>query len=89
MRYTLLLHYPEMTAEDLGQEAWDEGKAAFHAYAEALDGAGVAISLTRCRPTASRRGVRHGTLNPTGAWADRRFRPAPGPHRRTVSPTLT
>ena len=41
MRYTLLLHYPEMTAEDLGPEALAEGMAAFDAYAKALDAAGV------------------------------------------------
>jgi len=41
MRYTLLLHYPEQTAEDLGPEALAEGMRAFQAYAEALDDAGV------------------------------------------------
>jgi hypothetical protein len=41
MRYTLLLHYPEQTAEDLGPEALAEGMRAFQAYAEALDEAGV------------------------------------------------
>jgi hypothetical protein len=53
MRYTLLLHYPEMTAEDLGQEAWVEGKAAFHAYAESLDDAGVLISAEVLQPSSS------------------------------------
>ena len=28
MRYTLLLHYPEMTAEELGEDALAEGMAA-------------------------------------------------------------
>jgi hypothetical protein len=28
MRYTLLLHYPEMTSEDLGAEAIEEGQRA-------------------------------------------------------------
>lgn len=41
MRYTLLLHYPEMSAEDLGPEALAAGMAAFQAYAKALDDAGV------------------------------------------------
>jgi hypothetical protein len=41
MRYTLLLHYPERTSEDLGPEALDEGMRAFQAYAKALDDAGV------------------------------------------------
>lgn len=44
MRYTLLLHYPEMTVDDLGEEAMEAGKAAFHAYAAALDEAGVLVS---------------------------------------------
>jgi hypothetical protein len=41
MRYTLMLHYPEMTAEELGEEGMAEGQAAFHAYAAALEDAGV------------------------------------------------
>ncbi len=41
MRYTLLLHYPETTAEELGPEAIAEGMRAFQAYAKALDDAGV------------------------------------------------
>lgn len=44
MRYTLLLRYPEMTVDDLGEEAMEAGKAAFHAYAAALDEAGVLVS---------------------------------------------
>jgi hypothetical protein len=53
MRYTLLLHYPELTAEDLGQEANEAGMAAFHAYAEALDEAGVLISAEVLQPSES------------------------------------
>jgi hypothetical protein len=41
MRYTLLLHYEERTAEDLGPEALAEGMRAFQEYAKALDEAGV------------------------------------------------
>ena len=41
MRYTLLLHYPEPTAEELGPEALAQGMRAFQAYAQALDAAGV------------------------------------------------
>lgn len=41
MRYTLLLHYPERSAEDLGPEMLAEGMRAFQAYARALDEAGV------------------------------------------------
>jgi hypothetical protein len=44
MRYTLLLHYPEPTAEQLGPEALAEGMRAFQAYAKALDDAGVLAS---------------------------------------------
>lgn len=41
MRYALLIHYPQPPAIRLSDEQIDEGKAAFHAYAEALDRAGV------------------------------------------------
>ncbi len=44
MRYTLLLHYQERTADELGPEALAEGMRAFQAYAEALDDAGVLAS---------------------------------------------
>jgi hypothetical protein len=44
MRYTLLLHYPERTADELGPEALAEGMRAFQAYAKALDEAGVLVS---------------------------------------------
>jgi hypothetical protein len=52
MRYTLLLHYPEMTADDLGPEALAEGMAAFDAYAKALDDAGVLISAEVLQPSS-------------------------------------
>jgi hypothetical protein len=44
MRYTLFLHYPEMTAGDIGPDAIEAGKQAFHAYAKALDDGGVLVS---------------------------------------------
>lgn len=44
MRYSLLMHYPEMTEAELGQEAMAEGKAAFDEYAKSLHAAGVLIS---------------------------------------------
>lgn len=53
MRYTLFLHYPEMTADDLGEEAIEAGKAAFHAYAAALDEAGVLVSAEVLQPSPS------------------------------------
>lgn len=52
MRYTLLLHYPEMTAEELGPEALAEGMAAFDAYAKALDASGVLVSAEVLQPVA-------------------------------------
>ena len=41
MRYTLLLHYPEPSADDLGPEAIAEGMQAFQSYAKALDDSGI------------------------------------------------
>jgi hypothetical protein len=41
MRYNLLLHYPEPTADQLGSDALAEGMHAYQAYAKALDDAGV------------------------------------------------
>lgn len=52
MRYTLLLHYPELTADDIGQEAIEAGMAAFQAYAEALADAGVLVSAEVLQPVA-------------------------------------
>jgi len=44
MRYTLLLHYPEPTAGELGSDALAEGMRAFQAYAKALDDADALAS---------------------------------------------
>jgi hypothetical protein len=44
MRYSLLLYYPEPTAEQLGPEALAEGMRAFQAYAQSLDESGVLCS---------------------------------------------
>jgi hypothetical protein len=44
MRYTLLLHYPEATEQELGTEAIQEGMRAFAAYAQALEQASVLIA---------------------------------------------
>jgi len=44
MRYTLLLHYHERTADELGDAALAEGMRAFQNYADALDKAGVLAS---------------------------------------------
>ena len=52
MRYTLLLHYPEMTADDLGPEGMAEGMREFDEYAKALDAAGVLQSAEVLQPSA-------------------------------------
>lgn len=52
MRYTLLLHYPEMTPEELGPEALAEGMREFDAYAKALDAAGALVSAEVLQPSA-------------------------------------
>jgi len=41
MRYALLIHYPQPPAINLSESDLNAGKAAFHAYAKALDDAGV------------------------------------------------
>jgi hypothetical protein len=53
MRYTLLLHYPEMTAEELGEDALKEGMAAFDGYAKALEDAGVLLSAEVLAPSSA------------------------------------
>jgi hypothetical protein len=53
MRYTLLLHYPEMTAEDLGPEGLEAGQDAFRAYASALHEAGVLIAAEVLQPSSA------------------------------------
>jgi hypothetical protein len=58
MRYTLFLHYLELTPEDLGEETLEAGKAAFHAYAKELDEAGVLVSAEVLQPSTSTTTVR-------------------------------
>ena len=58
MRYTLLLQYPEMSAEDLGPEALAEGMHAFDVYAKALDEAGVLRSAEVLHPSTATTTVR-------------------------------
>ena len=53
MRYTLLLHYPEMPADELGPEALAEGMRAFDEYAKALDAAGVLESAEVLQPSTA------------------------------------
>jgi hypothetical protein len=75
MRYTLFLHYPEMTAGDIGQDAIDAGKQAFHNYAKALDDAGVLISAEVLQTSANTTtlALRDGNLRvQDGPFADTR-----------------
>ncbi len=53
MRYTLLLYYPEPTAEELGPEAIADGMRAFQAYAKALEDAGVLVSAEVLQPSSA------------------------------------
>jgi hypothetical protein len=73
MRYTLLLHYPEMSADELGAEALAEGERAFASYAATLQAAGVLIAaevLQQSRTTTTVR-VREGALQvQDGPFAD-------------------
>ncbi|KRB38696.1 YciI family protein [Microbacterium sp. Root180] len=52
MRYTLLLHYPEMSADELGPEAMAEGMREFDDYAKAIDAAGILRSAEVLQPSA-------------------------------------
>lgn len=52
MRYTLLLHYPEMSEAELGEEALAEGQAAFASYAATLQAAGVLVGGEVLQPSA-------------------------------------
>jgi hypothetical protein len=53
MRYTLFLHWPELTTEELGEEMMEAGQEAFHAYAKALDDAGVLVSAEVLQPSTA------------------------------------
>jgi hypothetical protein len=53
MRYTLLLHYPEMSPEDLGPEGLEAGQDAFRAFASALHEAGVLIAGEVLQPSSA------------------------------------
>ncbi|MCH6231899.1 YciI family protein [Microbacterium sp. CFH 31415] len=75
MRYTLLLHYPEMTADDMGPDAWAEGMREFDEYAKAIDAAGVLRSAEVLQPSAVTTSVTapDGTLRvQDGPFADTR-----------------
>lgn len=73
MRYTLLLHYPEMSPEELGPEGMEHGQRAFAAYADALNQAGVLLSAEVLQQSASSTTVstRDGKLHiQDGPYAD-------------------
>jgi hypothetical protein len=53
MRYSLLLNYSEADGAALPEEALAEGRAAFDAYAKALDEAGVLLGADVLQPTAA------------------------------------
>ncbi len=53
MRYTILLHYPEMTPEELGPEGLERGQRAFAAYAATLHAAGVLVSGEVLQPSSA------------------------------------
>jgi hypothetical protein len=73
MRYTLLLHYPEMTPEELGPEGLEATQEEFRAYAAALHEAGVLISAEVLQPSSATTTVTavHGQLQvQDGPFAD-------------------
>ncbi|WP_166877810.1 YciI family protein [Salinibacterium sp. ZJ450] len=73
MRYTLLMHYPEMTEAELGAEAMAEGKKAFDIYAKDLHNSGVLLSADVLQPSSTTTTVssREGTLKvQDGPFAD-------------------
>ena len=53
MRYALLIHYPQPAVSTLSDDQIKEGMAAFHAYASALDDAGVLLSAEVLQTIAS------------------------------------
>jgi len=58
MFYTLFLHYPEMSAEQLDPEALAQGQKGFSDFAAALDTAGVLVSADVLQPVAQSTTVR-------------------------------
>lgn len=65
MRYALLIHYPQPAVSTLTKEEIAEGMSAFHAYAKALDDAGVLRSAEVLQTIASATSVsaKQGTLH--------------------------
>jgi hypothetical protein len=75
MRYALLIHYPQPAVSTLTEHEIEQGKAAFHAYARALDDAGVLRSAEVLQTIASATSVsvKQGKLQvQDGPFADTR-----------------
>lgn len=53
MLYTLFLHYPEMSAQDLEPEALQQGMQAFDSFAKELGAAHVLVSADVLQPVAN------------------------------------
>ncbi len=53
MRYALLIHYPQPAVSTLSEQDVQAGMAAFHAYAKALEDAGVLRSAEVLQTIAS------------------------------------
>ncbi|GAA2035601.1 YciI family protein [Agromyces tropicus] len=52
MRYTLLMHYPEV-ADELDPAMIEEAQRAFASYTETLEGAGVLVSAEVLQPSTN------------------------------------
>jgi hypothetical protein len=75
MRYTLLLQYPEMTADDVDPGAWEEAMRAFDVYAKALEASGALVSAEVLQPSSATTTVRTsdgGLVVQDGPFADTR-----------------
>ncbi|MGX9347790.1 YciI family protein [Microbacterium sp. KNMS] len=58
MRYTLLLHYPELSPDELGEERMVEAQRAFASYAATLHDAGVLVSAEVLQPSVASTTIR-------------------------------
>jgi hypothetical protein len=73
MRYALLIHYPQPTVSTLTEAEIQAGMSAFHAYAAALDAAGVLRSAEVLQTIASATSIstRNGAMQvQDGPFAD-------------------
>lgn len=73
MRFALLIHYPQPSGMAISEDQIEVGKAAFHAYAQALKEAGVLCSaeILRTIDSATSVAVKQGKLQiQDGPFAD-------------------